>query len=86
MSETQKKILLATAAVVALMVIFPPYHVKNYTNVTIMAGYGFLFNLPAYAMESGREIPADVNVITLLAQIFGAVVVGGLGFIATKRQ
>ena len=76
---------LATAVVVALMVIFPPYIVENYRGVTIMAGYGFLFDLPSYAKESGYSIPSSVNVKTLLVQIFGATVVGGLAFFATKR-
>ncbi|MDD2914501.1 MAG: hypothetical protein PHP70_04210 [Gallionella sp.] len=85
MNETQRKILIATAGVVALMVIFPPYIVENYRAVTIMAGYGFLFDLPSYAMQSGSSIPASVNVKTLLVQIFGAVVVGGLAFLSAKR-
>ncbi len=85
MNETQRKILLATAGVVALMVIFPPYITENYKGVPIMAGYGFLFDLPSYVSQSGSSIPASVNVKTLLVQIFGAVVVGGLAFLATKR-
>lgn len=85
MNETQRKILIATAAVVALMVISPPYIVENYRGVTIMAGYGFLFDLPSRTFEAGSSIPAVVNVKTLLVQIFGAVVVGGLAFLAAKR-
>jgi hypothetical protein len=50
-----------------------------------MAWYGFLFDLPSYTMQSGSLIPASVNVKTLLVQIFGAVVVGGLAFLAAKR-
>ena len=85
MNETQRKTLIATAVVVALMVIFPPYIVENYRGVTIMAGYGFFFDLPSYAIESSYSIPPSVNVKTLLVQIFGATVVGGLAFFATKR-
>ena len=85
MNEMQRKILLATAGVVAVMVIFPPYLVENYRGVTTMAGYGFLFDLPSYTMQSGSSIPSSVNVKTLLVQIFGAVVVGGLVFLAAKR-
>lgn len=50
-----------------------------------MAGYGFLFDLPSLTFETGSSIPAGVNVKTLLVQIFGAVVVGGLVFLAAKR-
>jgi len=85
MNETQKMVLLVTAAVVAVMVMFPPYEVVNYNHVTIMAGYGFLLDLPSYVMEGGRQMPSSVNVKTLLAQILGAIVVGGLVFLATKR-
>jgi len=85
MNETQRKILIATAGVVAMMVIFPPYIVENYRGVTIMAGYGFLFDLPSRILETGSSIPAVVNVKTLLVQIFGAAVVGGLTFLAAKR-
>lgn len=85
MNDTQRKILLATAAVVALMVIFPPYIVENYRGASVMAGYGFLFDLPSRTFESGSSIPAVVNVKTLLVQIFGAVVVGALAFLSAKR-
>lgn len=85
MNETQRKILIATAVVVALMVIFPPYIVENFRGALIMAGYGFLFDLPSHTFQSGSSIPSVVNVKTLLVQIFGAVVVGGLAFLAAKR-
>lgn len=75
MNETQRKILISTAVVVALMVIFPPYIVEFKGTVTT-AGYGFLFDLPSRAV---------VNAKTLLVQIFGAAVVGGLAFLAAKR-
>lgn len=85
MNDTQRKILLATATVVALMIIFPPYIVEDYGGVTVMAGYGFLFDLPSYTTRFGSSIPSSVNVKTLLVQIFGAVVVGALAFLSTKR-
>jgi hypothetical protein len=85
MNETQRKVLLTTAGVVALMIVFPPYIAENYRGVPVMAGYGFLFDLPSYVMQSGSSIPSSVNVKTLLMQIFGAVVVGGLAFFAAKR-
>ena len=84
MNETQRKILIATAIAVALMVIFPPYIVENFRGILLMAGYGFLFDLPSHALQSGSSIPSVVNVKTLLVQIFGTVVVGGLAFFASK--
>lgn len=85
MNETQRRILLTTAGVVALMVIFPPYIAENYRGMPVLAGYGFLFDLPSYVMQSGSTIPSSVNVKTLFVQIFGAVFVGGLAFFAAKR-
>ncbi len=85
MNETQRRVLLAAAIVVALMVLFPPYIVENYRGVPLMAGYAPLFDLPSYAVSSGGSIPAKVNAMTLLLQIIGAVVVGGLAFLGTKR-
>lgn len=75
MNKTQRKVLLIAAVVVALMVIFPPYVVKNYKQMTISAGYGFLFDLPAYIMQSGGQIPASVDIKTLLVQIIGVLIV-----------
>ncbi len=85
MNATQRKILLVTAGVVAMMVIFPPYIVVSSQGTTKMAGYGFLFDLPSYLTQSMFWIPSSVDVKTLLVQIFGAAVVGGLAFFAAKR-
>jgi len=90
MNGTQRKVLLAAAATVALMIIFPPYEVKVSNGLTLMAGYGFLFDLPEYVYQlfNGeiKSVPASVNVKTLLVQIFGAVVVGGLAFLACNKS
>jgi hypothetical protein len=48
MNKTQRKVLLVTAAVLALMIVFPPYIVKDNKQVTLKTGYGLLFNLPPY--------------------------------------
>ena len=85
MNGTQRKVLLVTAIVIALMVLFPPYEVKNYRQVTIMSGYGFLFALPEYQSLTA-SIPAYVNVQTLIVQILGAIVVGGLVYFACGKK
>lgn len=86
MNEAQRTILRVAAVAVALMVVFPPYIVENNNGVTIMAGYGFLFDLPSYITNFGRAIPSSVNVKTLVVQVVGAVVVCGLAFLATKQE
>lgn len=46
MNQKQKTVLLCTAVVVGLMVLFPPYVVMSDKQVVIKSGYGFLFDLP----------------------------------------
>lgn len=77
MNEQQRKLLLTTAAVVALMVLFPPYEILNFRQVIVGSGYGFLFDLPAYGGMS-----ASVAIKTLSAQIAGALIICGLVFVA----
>ena len=91
MNDTQRKARLVTAIVVALMVIPPPYEVKNHSQMTIMSGYEFLFDLPAYVAVNDPlgilgQIPASVDIKTLLVQIFGVAIVGGLLFLANSRK
>jgi hypothetical protein len=62
MNQKQKTVLLASAVIVTLMALFPPYVVKNYKHVAIRSGYGFLFDLPPYISTTGNAlIPATVN-------------------------
>ena len=46
MNQKQKTVLLCTAVVVGLLVLFPPYVVMSGKQVVIKSGYGFLFDLP----------------------------------------
>ncbi len=88
MNQKQKVVLLCTAALVVLMILYPPYVVMNSRQVVIKAGYGFLFDLPSYKPREviGRSsIPATVNVPTLGIQMFGVLIVGGLVFIVLKK-
>lgn len=85
MNETQRRVLLAAAILVALIVLFPPYIVEGQNGRTLMAGYALLFNLPTYTMSSGGSVHAKLNAMTLLLQIVGVVVVTVLVFLATKR-
>lgn len=84
-NETQRKILLAFAAVIVLMVAFPPYEVVNAHGFKTQAGYGFLFDLPKYGALDRGYVHARVDIQTLLVQIIGVVVVGGLAFLAYKK-
>jgi len=67
------------AVVIALMIIFPPYEIIGFRQITIEVGYGFLLDLPVHGV-----IAASVNVKTLLMQIVGVFSVGGLVFFASS--
>lgn len=79
MNETQRKILIAMAAIVAAMVLFPPY-LAEFKGRVIAAGYGFLFALP------DKPFPATVNAKTLFTQIAGVLIVGSLLFMTRKQS
>jgi len=88
MNQKQKVVLLCTAAAVVIMILFPPYVVMNSRQVVVKAGYGFLLDLPSYIPKNviGRSRShATVNVPTLLVQILGALIVGGLISIVLKK-
>ena len=77
MNENQKKLLIGTAALIALMMVYPPYiATSGYGNhVTNTYGYALLLDLP---------YKATVNVATLLAQWLGALIVAAIAFFVLK--
>ncbi|HEC26681.1 MAG TPA: hypothetical protein ENI67_04645 [Gammaproteobacteria bacterium] len=86
MNQKQKAVLIITAVFVGIMMFFPPYVVLNYSQVVIKSGYGFLMDLPPYISENGTVvIPATMNVATLFIQIFAALVVGVLAYLALRK-
>lgn len=85
MNLVQRRILVVAAFMVAVMVLFPPYQVVNYQGLSIMAGYGFLFNLPEY-FSAGSGIPSKVDSETLVMQIVGVVVTALLLYFAARSK
>jgi hypothetical protein len=90
MNQKQRATLFYMAAIIGVMILFPPYVVKNFRQVVIKSGYGFLFNLPPYEYVSSATdaigvIPATVNAATLLMQIIGVLIVGGLICLAFRK-
>lgn len=87
----QQLVLFITAGIVGIMVIFPPYVVKDGGRL-LESGYGYLFGLPGCSITRGSGmtaildyVPAVVNVSTLFIQIIGALIVGGLVWFALKK-
>ena len=88
MNTRQRLVLALTAAVVLLMVIFPPYVCRNDKKVVLAAGYGFLFSLPPYRYQWGGEqgpVPSTVNASQLSVQIAGFSIAGILVSVVRKE-
>jgi hypothetical protein len=71
----QKKVLYITAAVIALMVLFPPCKYKFPYGIKT-SGYHFLLNMPGYAV---------MDIQTLAVQVIAALIVGGLVYVAVGK-
>jgi len=91
MNKTQRKILVVTSIIIALLVVFPPYQVKAYNGRVMMSGYSPIYDLPSYPYStafsaSTTYMPSDINVPTLLLEIFSALVVCGLAYFAANTN
>lgn len=75
MNRNQKIALGVGAAVVALMLLFPPFQLQ-YRGTVINLGYGLIFKPPAY--ERSDSILGSVNTGTLLVQWIGVIVLTGV--------
>lgn len=72
MNKAPRTVLLVTAAVVLLMLLFPPFHFR-FGKATFNAGYEYLFDPPTRSSAT-----ATVDVAMLMAEWIGAVLIGGL--------
>lgn len=80
MNENQKRALIALAAVILLMLVYPPYVIHGYAvnaSAVVDSGYAFIFSLPDRA---------SVNVLTLIAQWVGMSLTGAIAFIVLKDK
>lgn len=80
MNEFQRKVLIGVGAVVFVMLLYPPYRIHGYggsSNAIIQSGYALLFDLPNRA---------TVDVITLLVQWIGVLIVGAIAFFLLKNK
>lgn len=85
MNDKQRKTLITTAAIVAAMVLYPPYHLVTPDKLVLTSGYGYLFALPLHR-EGSTLLPTVVDVATLLVQMLGAVTVCGLLVLAFRQE
>lgn len=85
MNNKQRLTLRIVAAVVALMVLFPPYVVRlGSAKIVREQGYGFVFSLPIYSVGQSGNFPGQIDAEKLAAQIAGALIVGALIFVSQK--
>lgn len=81
MNKSQKNLLIGVAAMVLLMLLYPPFQFKGVNGVVISLGYGFIFNPPGYS-----AYPGYVDVGLLIAQWMGVMIAGGIGFSLLKSK
>lgn len=81
MSQNQKHILMAVLAIVAAMLVYPPFQVIANNGTVFNMGYGWIFDSP----KRGGVI-ANVNVPMLLIQWVGVLIVGGITFFLVKSS
>ncbi len=79
MNEKQLNVIKITAAIIGLMLIYPPYRIYGYganSNGIVGTGYEFIFSLPDRAV---------VDIFTLLIQWVGVVIVS-FAFVQINRS
>jgi len=81
MNKKQKQILIAVISMVAIMLLFPPFHVVWSNGMIYNVGYSLIFEPP----KKG-SVGAIVNVSMLLIQWVGVLIVGGLAFFLAKED
>jgi hypothetical protein len=86
MNENQRKVLIITAALLIVMLLFPPFEQRVGQYLSINMGYSFLLDPPTYVITYPRHDKATVNLSQLGLQLFIVTVAGGLLFFAFKSK
>ena len=80
MNDLQKRAILGVAAIVFAMLLYPPFRIHGYgsNSATILeTGYAWIFSLPDRA---------TVDVLMLLIQWIGVLIVGSLAIVLLKGK
>lgn len=78
MNQRQKITLVATAAIVLLMVLFPPYRIVL-RGVVQRTRYGFLLLIPEIpSTPNFAGAHGEIDVTTLVVQVLGVLIIAGL--------
>jgi len=85
MNGKQRCVLIGVAAVLVLMVLFPPFHHLNVQGAQVGVNeYSFLFAAPVRTEGLYRPHTATVNYMMLVIQLLVAVVVGAITYLVIK--
>ena len=76
-NEKQKRLLIAIAAVVLGMLLFPPFHIRMTGGVVVWTGYSWIF---------GPYRGATVNIALLITQWIGVLIVGAIVWFLLKDR
>jgi len=82
MNKTQRAILFATAFILIVMLLFPPFKMQFPTGFIANQGYSFILSPPMY--DEYHKLPVDS--ILLLIQFLIVISVGGILFLALKSK
>lgn len=83
----EKKLLKWTAAIIFLMVLFPPYE-QIINSRVVWSGYGLIYNLPNKVFTSTGDVQlvaSTVNVNLLALQIFATLAISLLVYFSIKK-
>lgn len=80
-ADPQRAVLFVTAAVLLLMLLFPPFHFEYGTRATFNMGYSFIFSPPMLGTKA-----STINVATLLAQCAVVLAAGALCWFALRKE
>ena len=83
MNKNHQKLLIASAAIIILMLLFPPFQFYMENGALLNMGYGFLFDPP----ELSERAVATVNIGMLLVQWVAVILVGAiLWFVILNKE
>ena len=84
--DEKRIILFVTAAILALILLFPPFHTV-YKGIDINSGYNFILNPPIPPITDLEiKISSNINIALLFVQYLFTVTIGGILWFVFKKD